>query len=116
MNISPLNALSPLDGRYQAACEPLAACFSEAALIRYRVWVEAEYLVALGRTLPDECLTLNENQIKIIRSIAENFTIEDAQWVKDKEKITNHDVKAVEYFVKEKLRQHEMEDVTEWVH
>ncbi|MFI5204798.1 MAG: adenylosuccinate lyase [Flavobacteriales bacterium] len=116
MNFSPLDALSPLDGRYRAACEDLAGYFSESALIKYRILVEVEYLIALEQALPDGYLDLSNKEIAAIRDIAKNFTIADAVWVKEKEKITNHDVKAVEYLIKEKLQQLDMERVTEWVH
>ena len=105
MELSKLTALSPVDGRYRAKTEPLAAFFSEYALIRYRVRVEVEYFIALCE-LPLPQLRLFPHALfEPLRNIYRLFTYADAQRVKDIEGVTNHDVKAVEYFIKEKLDQ-----------
>ncbi len=116
-DLSPLSAVSAIDGRYHAATAPLAPHFSEFALIRYRVYVEARWLQALAdedaipevRPLaPGEALTLG--------ALAGNFALADADRIKEIERTTNHDVKAVEYFVRGCLAQTSLEDVREWVH
>lgn len=99
MNI--LDALSPIDGRYRGKCEPLAAYFSESALIRYRVRVEIEYYIALVDQLG--AVKLTPQMADTLRDIYRNWSLDSAQRVKDIEKTTNHDVKAVEYFIKEKF-------------
>ncbi len=100
MELDLLTAISPIDGRYRGKTEALACYFSEYALIRYRVRVEVEYFIALC-----EELSLNENGEwkEALRDIYRNFSEQDAQRVKDIEAVTNHDVKAVEYFLKEKF-------------
>jgi adenylosuccinate lyase len=95
-----LNAISPIDGRYRGKTEPLASYFSESALIRYRVRVEIEYYIALLGELGMEC---DERQKAQLREIYLNWDLSSAQRAKDIEKTTNHDVKAVEYLIKEKL-------------
>jgi len=99
MNI--LDAISPIDGRYRGKCEPLAAYFSESALIRYRVRVEIEYYIALVDQLG--AVKLTPQMADTLRDIYRNWSLDSAQRVKDIEKTTNHDVKAVEYFIKEKF-------------
>lgn len=100
MNLTDLTAISPIDGRYRNKTLPLANYFSEFALIRYRVRVEIEYFIALTKYLD----IFDVAQVEAtLRAIYQNFTEEDAQKVKDIEKVTNHDVKAVEYFIKEKF-------------
>src|SRR3989339_2073935 len=116
---SPLFALSPLDGRYTDKTEELCAYFSEGALIRYRVHVEVEWLVHLcnhAKLEGTRCLTPAE--IKFLRNLYEKFTEKNAQQVKDIEKITNHDVKAVEYFIKEQIKDHchSLKDLSEFIH
>lgn len=96
-----LDAISPIDGRYRSKTEPLAAYFSESALIRYRVRVEIEYYIALVGQLG--VANLSAEMIEKLRDIYRNWSLESAQRVKDIEKTTNHDVKAVEYFIKEKF-------------
>lgn len=111
---SPLVAISPVDGRYHKQVNELAPYFSEFGLIRYRVKVEIEYFILLADKkifeLP-KALTASR-----LRAIYENMTEEEAQQVKDTEKVTNHDVKAVEYFIKEKLAAFDAADISEWVH
>ena len=97
-----LTAVSPIDGRYRGKTEALASYFSEYALIRYRVRVEVEYFIALLH-LPLPQLTGFPIDDDRLRSIYRDFTEQDAQRVKDIETVTNHDVKAVEYFIKEKF-------------
>ncbi len=95
-----LDAISPIDGRYRSKTEPFANYFSESALIRYRVRVEIEYYIALMNQLGIECNTTDAEQL---RAFYRNWNVDSAQRVKDIEKTTNHDVKAVEYFIKERL-------------
>ena len=113
MQLQSLTAISPLDGRYRKQLEELAPYFSEFALIRYRVQVEVEYFIALSE---QKLFSLPKPQIAVLRKIYQEFTIENAQQIKDTEKITNHDVKAVEYFVKDELKKLGLEDRLEWVH
>ena len=103
MNISALTAISPIDGRYRGKTEPLAEYFSEYALIRYRVRVEIEYFITLCELPLPQLKEVNHQLFDQLRDIYRQFTPADAQRVKDIEKVTNHDVKAVEYFIKEKL-------------
>ena len=103
MDLSALTAISPLDGRYRSKVEALDAYFSEFALIRYRVWVEIEYFIELTGTGLPPLETLAESDIRFLRGMYEQFQIEDAARVKAFERETNHDVKAVEYFIKEKI-------------
>lgn len=103
MNLDLLTAISPIDGRYRGKTESLAAYFSEYALIRYRVRVEIEYFITLCELPLPQLKDFDSSLFPQLRGIYENFSEEDAQRVKDIEKVTNHDVKAVEYFIKEKL-------------
>ena len=103
MNLDLLTAVSPIDGRYRSKTEPLAGYFSEYALIRYRVRVEIEYFITLCELPLPQLLNFNPALFGRLRSIYQEFSEEDAQRVKDIEKITNHDVKAVEYFIKEQF-------------
>lgn len=103
MELSQLTAVSPLDGRYRNAGEKLAPFFSEAALINYRVKVEIEYFIALCELPLPQLNGIDKNLFEPLRAIYKQFSLADAQKIKDTEKITNHDVKAVEYFIKEKF-------------
>ncbi len=103
MTIDSLEAVSPIDGRYRRSTAPLAAYFSEGALIRYRVRVEIEYFIALCQLPLPQLAQFDTGRFGDLRAVYENFTIEDAQKIKEIEKVTNHDVKAVEYFIKEKF-------------
>ncbi len=103
MNLDILTAISPVDGRYRGKTESLAAYFSEFALIRYRVRVEIEYFIALCELPLPQLKGFDAALFPQLRAIYRDFTEMDAQRVKDIEKVTNHDVKAVEYFIKEKL-------------
>ena len=98
-----LTAISPIDGRYRGKTESLAAYFSEYALIRYRVRVEIEYFITLCELPLPQLAAFDTSLFPRLRAIYENFTEADAQRVKDIEKVTNHDVKAVEYFIKEEF-------------
>ncbi|SDU10387.1 adenylosuccinate lyase [Polaribacter sp. Hel1_33_78] len=103
MNLTQLNAISPIDGRYRNKISKLANYFSEEALIKYRVRVEIEYFIALCEIPLPQLADFNINLFEDLRKIYTDFTAEDAQKIKDIEKVTNHDVKAVEYFIKEKF-------------
>ena len=113
---APLHAVSPVDGRYRRHTVPLSPYFSEAGLIQYRVRVEVEYLIALHAVGLPQLPALTEAQVEGLRRIYVDFGAEDAQAVKDIEKTTNHDVKAVEYFIKNKLEPLGLEDRAEFVH
>ena len=102
MLLDPLTAISPIDGRYRSKTEPLASYFSEFALIRYRVRVEVEYFIALCE-LPLPQLKGFPVEAERLRSIWRDFSEQDAARIKEIESVTNHDVKAVEYFIKEKF-------------
>ena len=103
MELNVLTAISPIDGRYRSKTEPLAEYFSEYALIRYRVRVEIEYFIALCELPLPQLEDFNHKLFDRLRDIYCNLTPAEAQRVKDIEKVTNHDVKAVEYFIKEEL-------------
>lgn len=110
-------SLSPLDGRYEAATTSLRSYFSEYALIKYRVMVEIEYLKALVNIPLPGLKELNTTvNIKILQKIADNFDEEAAHKIKNIEKTTNHDVKAVEYYIKESLKSHNLGRYVEFVH
>ena len=114
-NNSALQAVSPIDGRYAAKTHSLSAYFSEAALIRYRVQVEIEYLITLSGVLPFG-RTLPQSFPDRVRRLYQDFTALDAARIKEIEQVTNHDVKAVEYFIKERFDAMGLEDVKEFVH
>ena len=103
MKLTSLTAISPVDGRYRSKCERLDEYFSEYALIRYRVKVEIEYFIALAEKGIKQLEGANLDKISELRKIYEDFTVEHARRVKEIESVTNHDVKAVEYFIKEQL-------------
>lgn len=116
--MNSLNAVSPIDGRYRSKCEPLAKYFSEGALIKYRVRVEVEYFIALSerlKTLRPQ-LAIVASKAEALRDIYRTFTDEDAQSIKDIEKVTNHDVKAVEYFLKGKFDEMGLAELKEFIH
>lgn len=116
MNLSELSAISPVDGRYRKTTSQLAPYFSEYGLIRYRVMVEIEYFITLAGTNLKGLPKLDKAQQGKLRSIYQDFSEQDAQKIKDTEKTTNHDVKAVEYFVKECLEAQGLGAYTEFVH
>lgn len=101
--LTPLSAISPVDGRYRKATNALGNFFSEGALIRYRVRVEVEYFIALAELPLPQLVEVHRDTFGPLRAVYENFTVEEAQKIKDIEKITNHDVKAVEYFLKDRF-------------
>ena len=103
MDLNVLTAISPIDGRYRGKTDALADYFSEYALIRYRVRVEIEYFITLCELPLPQLQDLDHSLFEPLRGIYRQFSVEDAQRVKDIEKVTNHDVKAVEYFIKEKI-------------
>lgn len=116
MELSPLNAISPVDGRYRKTVEKLADYFSESALIRYRVLVEVEYFIALCNLPLRQFKNFNKNLFEPLRAVYERFSPEDARKIKDIEKVTNHDVKAVEYFLKEIFDDLGLEAYKEFIH
>ncbi|MGE5383157.1 MAG: adenylosuccinate lyase [Omnitrophica WOR_2 bacterium] len=103
MELTTLNAISPIDGRYRKQVEGLAYYFSEAALINYRVFVEVEYFIALCKIPLPQLSDFDPSMIDELRALCRDFTFQDAQEVKEIESVTNHDVKAVEYFLKKKF-------------
>jgi adenylosuccinate lyase len=116
MLLNTLYSISPIDGRYYEKVQLLSAYFSEYALMKYRVYVEIRYIVALSKLSLHHFPSLNNQQIQALESIYQNFSIEDAQRIKEIEKTINHDVKAVEYFIKEKLSTNEFKPILEFVH
>lgn len=116
MNLSSLTAISPIDGRYRAKAEQLDLYFSEFALIRYRVKVEVEYFIALCKIPLPQLSSVDSNKLEDLRKIYENFSIENAQHIKEIESVTNHDVKAVEYFLKEKFDDMGLHQYKEFIH
>ncbi|MFC5282147.1 adenylosuccinate lyase [Pedobacter alpinus] len=117
MNISTLNAISPIDGRYHNQTADLGAYFSEAALIKYRVFVEVEYFIALCELpLPALKTVAAEYNLDAIRLEINNLSEEDILEIKEIEKITNHDVKAVEYFIKRKFDALGLSEFKEYIH
>ena len=116
MTLNPLTAISPIDGRYHAKTKKLAAYFSEFGLIRYRVQIEVEYFIALSQTEIPIFKSFPSDKLADLRAIYLNFTEEDANWIKNSEKITNHDVKAVEYFLKDKMKSLGLESFLEYIH
>ena len=116
MNLTSLTAISPIDGRYRSKAEQLDQYFSEFALIRYRVKVEIEYFIALCQIPLPQLSNVPQSQFEALRNIYINFSIDDATHIKEIESITNHDVKAVEYFLKEKFDSMEMHQYKEFIH
>ncbi|OCK42630.1 adenylosuccinate lyase [Tenacibaculum soleae] len=116
MNLTQLNAISPIDGRYRNKVADLANYFSEEALIKYRVKVEIEYFIALCEIPLPQLADFNKDLYADLRKIYEDFSTEDAQKIKDIEAVTNHDVKAVEYFIKEKFDALNLQKHKEFIH
>jgi len=116
MTLNPLEAVSPIDGRYRRTTEMLAGYFSEGALIRYRVRVEIEYFIALCNIPLPQLKGFDGQHYEALRDVYRHFSIADAQKVKDIEKITNHDVKAVEYFIKERFDKLDLGAFKEFIH
>ena len=111
-----LHAISPIDGRYQRHTSTLSEYFSEYALIKYRLKVEVEYFIFLSEQDLPQLPPISDANAAMMRSWVEGFSTEDAQKIKDVEKITNHDVKAVEYFLKEKIAGTALESYSEFIH
>lgn len=116
MKLTALNAISPIDGRYRSKTKSLASYFSEEALIQYRVRVEIEYFIALCELPIPQLADFKPSLFEDLRSIYQHFTEEDAKDVKEIEKTTNHDVKAVEYFIKKEFDRLEIHDYKEFIH
>ena len=116
MTLTQLTAISPIDGRYRSKCAELENYFSEYALIRYRVRVEIEYFIALCQLPLPQLATAPAEAVESLRDIYRNFTVADAQRIKDIEGVTNHDVKAVEYFLKEQFDLRELAQYKEFIH
>ncbi|MBD5242198.1 MAG: adenylosuccinate lyase [Barnesiella sp.] len=116
MQLTQLTAISPVDGRYRSKCESLDKYFSEFALIHYRVRVEVEYFIALCEIPLPQLSEVNKNIFPELRNIYLNFTIADAERIKEIESVTNHDVKAVEYFLKERFDALGLENYKEFIH
>lgn len=116
MEITVLNAISPIDGRYRKQVEGLAYYFSEAAQINYRVFVEVEYFVALCNIPLPQLKDIDSSKIEELRAMCRDFTFQEAQEVKDIEATTNHDVKAVEYFLKKKFEKMGLARYKEFIH
>ncbi len=124
LNLHSLKAISPIDGRHRLMTEPLADWFSEFALIKYRLFMEVEYLVALSECVEFKAVrTFTLEEKSFLRNIVKNFTLQDAQIVQDIDrfgyqdiKATNHDCKAAEYFLKMKMKESSLNEVLEFVH
>ena len=116
MTLNSLTAISPVDGRYRSKSAGLDEFFSEFALIRYRVKVEVEYFIALCELPLPQLVDFDHKYFPTLRSFYENFTVENAQEIKDIEKVTNHDVKAVEYFLKRRFDELDLKRFKEFIH
>ncbi|MCF7568544.1 adenylosuccinate lyase [Sabulilitoribacter arenilitoris] len=116
MSLSSLNAISPIDGRYRNKVNELAPYFSEEALIKYRVLVEIEYFIALCEIPLPQLQSVDNTIFEDLRAIYKDFSADDAQAIKDIENVTNHDVKAVEYFIKEKFDALGLSQYKEFIH
>ncbi len=116
MSNDALMAVSPIDGRYYSKTKELREYFSEYALIRYRVRIEIEYFIELTKNDIPQLKGFDKNKYELLRSLYQNFTAEDAEKVKNIEKTTNHDVKAVEYFIKEFFDAHNLSQYKEFIH
>ena len=116
MELNSLTAISPIDGRYRNTTKELAAYFSEFALIKYRVFIEIEYFIALCEHPLKQLRNFDSDVTHKLRAIFQNFSEQDAAAIKEIEKITNHDVKAVEYFIKRKFDELGLEEYKEFIH
>lgn len=116
MQLSSLTAVSPVDGRYRSKCEPLSEYFSEFALIRYRVRVEVEYFIALCELPLPQLADVDVARFASLRAIYVDFSLDDARRIKEIESVTNHDVKAVEYFLKEQFDAMGLSAYKEFIH
>ena len=116
MTLNKLNAISPIDGRYNSKTRELKSFFSEESLIKYRVKIEIEYFIALCKIPLAELEGIHDKDFTKLRSIYIDFSTKDAEKIKEIEKKTNHDVKAVEYFIKEKFEQMKLNKYKEFIH
>ena len=116
MSLNPLNAISPIDGRYRNKVAPFATYFSEQALIQYRVRVEIEYFIALCEIPLPQLADFETSKFEVLRDVYRNFDSQDAQEIKEIEKTTNHDVKAVEYFIKKAFDTYGLGSFKEFIH
>ena len=116
MQLTELNAISPIDGRYRSKTKSLSPYFSEEALIKYRVLVEIEYFISLCQIPLPQLANVNINVFENLRDIYRNFSTQDALWIKETEKTTNHDVKAVEYFIKNAFEKLQLSEYKEFIH
>jgi adenylosuccinate lyase len=114
--LTELNAISPIDGRYRSKTKSLATYFSEEALIKYRVLVEIEYFISLCELPLPQLTSVSSTLFDDLRNIYKNFTTNDALWIKETEKTTNHDVKAVEYFIKDQFEKLGLSQYKEFIH
>ena len=114
--LTPLSAISPVDGRYRRVTKALAEYFSEGALIKFRVMMEVEYFIALCDIPLPQLTPFKPEMTEPLRKIYSNFSTQDAERVKSIEKVTNHDVKAVEYFLKEKFSELGLDSFAEFIH
>ena len=114
--LNELNAVSPIDGRYRSKTVSLALFFSEEALIKYRVLIEIEYFIALCEVPLPQLKEIDKGVFESLRNIYKNFSTQDALWIKETEKTTNHDVKAVEYFIKEAFEKLGLSSYKEFIH
>ena len=116
MDLNELSAISPIDGRYRNGLKELASYFSEFALIKYRVKVEIEYFILLCEKKIPQLSSIETSNFAKLRNVYHHFSLEDAQIIKETERITNHDVKAVEYFIKSKFDELNLSEFKEFVH
>ena len=116
MQLNPLNAITPIDGRYNEKTKKFRDFFSEQALIKFRVLVEIEYFTALTKTQIPTLKDFPKESVKKIKGIYLNFSYNDALSIKEIEKETNHDVKAVEYFIKNKFKELNLNKYLEFIH
>jgi len=116
MELNALTAISSVDGRYAGKTAPLRAYFSEFALIKYRLQVEVDYFIALCELPLPQLASFDKGLFPKLRSCVSQFSLEDAEWIKTAERTTNHDVKAVEYFLKEKFDSLGLEEYKEFIH
>ena len=116
MDLTSLNAITPIDGRYSEKTESLKQYFSEAALIKYRLLVEVEYFIAICNLPLPQLKEFPAKKHQLLRKLYTDFNNEDAKKIKDIEGVTNHDVKAVEYFIKEEFDKLGLEDFKEFIH
>ena len=116
MELNSLKSIGPIDGRYRSKLNEIGEYFSEFALIKHRVHIEVEYFIALCQIPLEQLKGIDENQFEKLRKLVGNFSLPDAEAIKDIEKTTNHDVKAVEYFIKEKMDEFGLGKFKEFVH